>query len=93
MDVLQLLQGVKSWHRGITVSLIVMYKSVGKNGTKECSVHAEVMTWYKIPKRFRKDIILVVIRKSVTGELACSKPCDKCQLFLTLKKIKTYYSE
>jgi hypothetical protein len=54
--------------------------------------HAEVSTYFQIPKRFRKDLILLVIR--VKGDcLRNSKPCKKCQTFLRNKNIRVYYSD
>lgn len=57
-----------------------------------CSFHAEVATYYRIPKRFRKDLILLVVR-SKGNNLKNSKPCANCQTFIRNKNIRVYYSD
>lgn len=55
-----------------------------------CSIHAEVMAYYKIPPRFRnhKRLKLVVIRSG----FRMSKPCERCAEFIKIKKLRVFYS-
>jgi Cytidine and deoxycytidylate deaminase zinc-binding region len=57
-----------------------------------CSVHAEVAAYYKIPKRHRHRIILLVIRVMASGSMGISKPCKSCEKFIARKKLKVLHS-
>jgi hypothetical protein len=56
------------------------------------SYHAEIVAYYRTPKRFRPHITLLVIRINAEGELCMSKPCENCQRILGDKKIKVVHS-
>jgi hypothetical protein len=64
-----------------------------------CSVHAEVMTYYRVPKRVRhRGVILLVVRVSrdhrMPDRLRLSKPCSACQRFISKrrKRLSVIYS-
>lgn len=56
------------------------------------SNHAEIVTYFRVPKRFRHRMYLIVVRLGPLGNLKQSKPCEKCMEFFRGKKITIYYS-
>ena len=53
--------------------------------------HAETVAYYKVPKRLRRLVILIVISIGVDKKLKLSKPCENCQRMLG-GKCKIFYS-
>lgn len=56
------------------------------------SYHAEVLSFFRVPKRFRKRISLLVIRLGPDGTFKHSRPCESCVKFFAGKNIVVYYS-
>jgi len=75
---------------------IILYNEfVGTTKGIRCSVHAEVVTYYRIPERLRKQNITMLVVRTSTKDvtLTHSGPCPKCQKFIKKNKIKLYYSD
>lgn len=69
----------------------------GAAAAAPCSVHAEVMTYYRVPKRLRRrPIVLLVVRISrdrrMPDRLRLSKPCAACQEFIAARRLRVIYS-
>lgn len=54
--------------------------------------HAEIVAFFRVPPKLRKDVILYVTRTSPDGTTRLSKPCQNCQRMLKRWKTKIYYT-
>ena len=65
-----------------------------KAGNKRCcySMHSEMIMAHRIPKHLRKDVVLVVVRVNVNGDLMDSKPCVVCHRIIFQRKLTVYFS-
>jgi cytidine deaminase len=78
-------------HHHVSLEYLVMNGEIGN--TRNClSYHAEISCLYKVPKKIRTKIILIVIRINNEGKLLNSDPCQNCRKVLNRKRIIVYYS-
>lgn len=73
---------------GLMIRGICMTSSGKKNITTK-SHHAEILSFFRVPKRFRHRISLLVIRIGPNGRLKCSKPRENCTRFFSTQRIKS----
>jgi len=71
------------------MSLGIGITDSGKKHITTKSHHAEILSFFRVPKRFRHRISLLVIRIGPNGRLKCSKPCENCTRFFSTQRIKS----